>query len=286
VVLTGLTLGASALSIAAAVAGNGATQAVLADRVDGYAQTLDAAHSEALTFSPLILQASATSAGFEVMASQEAGGNLGSGAGEGPRYAEMMSTAAAFDRMSEGLTALEATAAEERAKGDLAIANLREAAATGNQPAFIAATVALGSAVSGLNAIDARPITLAGMVTSDASGEVSMDAQTERFQAEAAVVLAERESVPVPTFAPFSVFDAVRWEAFGAALHGVIVAASVDLLPLLALMIVMLTGADPMLRDAPREKPLRRSGASRNADIREEEADARVGSKPRLVAGE
>lgn len=287
ILLTAMTLGASALSIAAAVAGASATQAVLADRVDGYAESLDAAHREATVFVPLIETAAITSAAYSAMADQEAQGRLGSGSGCGPRCVEMQSFASGYAQAQAGLTELRAAADGFRDRGEAAVAGLRGAAALGDQDAFLRATVALGSAVSDLNGVNAQPIVATtGVVVVDTAQDVALDDQTDAFHAEAEALLAGRELVETPVFVPFSVFDAVRWEAFGAALHGVIVAASVDLLPLLALIVVMLTAKDPLLRDGPRVRQPRPGQIERNEAIRQEEDDARRGSALRVVAGE
>jgi hypothetical protein len=287
VMLTAMTLGASALSIAAAVAGNGATQAVLASRVDAFAETLDEAHRQALTFSPLIETASIASAAYTSMAKQEAEGKLGAKSGCGPRCVEMQSFAATYGQAQVALTALRGEADGYRDTGAAAIVGLRTAAAAGDQQAFMRSTVDLGAAVSDLNGINPTPITsTTGVVVVDTAQDVSLDAQTASFHTQAETLLAARQTVTPPAFVPFSVFDAVRWEAFGAALHGVIVAASVDLLPLLALMIVMLTANEPLLRDAPRMRKRKPTEAERNASIRSEEDEASVGSYLHVVAAE
>ena len=287
VVLTVMTLGASALSIAAAVAGRGATQAVLADRVDGYAESLDEAHRQALTFAPLIETASIASAAYSSMAEQEADGKLGAGSGCGPRCVEMQSFAATYAQAQVALTDLREQADTYRDAGATAVVGLRNAAAAGDQQAFMMSSVDLGAAISELNGINSTPITsTTGVVVVDTAQDVALDDQTAAFHSQADALLTQRQTITPPGFVPFSVFDAVRWEAFGAALHGVIVAASVDILPLLALMIVMLTANEPLLRDAPRMRKPKPTEAERNASVRSEEDDTSTGSHLHVVAAE
>jgi hypothetical protein len=292
-IVTGLTIGASAQAIATMISGDTAVSAMLGDTVDGYARTLDEAHQDATIFKPLILTANKAVAGYRGFAKGEAL------SGMGPKYEEYTSFADDFQRASAALSTTLNEAEALKASGAVAISAMREAAAASDQDAFVAATVALGAAVSGLNGIDVSPIINGtGVVTVDTSEGVNLDTQTEDFQNEARAILADRAQVGMPAFTPVTKGEAVRATAFGASLHGWIVAAVIDLIPMLVLLFSFATAREVLLRESVPAKPyraphdwgrfFRRASAQERADrVRaEEDAVQTAGTRPRIVAGE
>ena len=131
VLLTVLALGASAQSIATAVAGRSALATELTQHVDAFNQALAKAHWKQPRWSSLPRAADAKAVGYDKQAQMEAEGMNGKGSGKGPRYASLKAIADAFRSGSVALQNELDRANEVHARGDDAMSVMREAATKG-----------------------------------------------------------------------------------------------------------------------------------------------------------
>lgn len=248
-IVTVVALGASAQAIATAIAGRSALSAELSAQVDAYNQRLGDAFSQATGWSSVASAAGAKGAGYEKQAETEAAGKNGTGNSCGPRCGSLQDIAASFNTSRDALNALLATAAEQRASGEKAMAMLRDAAARGDQPGFMVGAEGVSQAIAELNAIDPRPIIVntGAVVVSDKGIDLSRD--TQEFYATAEKALADRVTVDSPVFVPMSLGEATRHQVFGSALHGWILAGAIDVLPLLFLILTFAVSREVWLNE-------------------------------------
>ena len=238
--VTAVAIGASAQSIATAISGHAAMSAELAVNVDTYNQKLADAYGEATGWSAVANAALATGTGLELQAEREADGDNGKGAGKGPRYASLMNSAQSFlagaAQLDEKLTG----AAQTRDSGNTALATMRDAAAHADTNAFMRGAEGVVQAIADLNAVDPMPIVnTTGAVVASEKG-IDLTVETQKFYDTAATAMADREQVQAPTFVPFSMGEATRRQMLGAAMHGWILAAAIDILPFVFLIVAFL----------------------------------------------
>jgi hypothetical protein len=249
IVVTAISLGASAQSIATAIAGRAALAAELSAVVDGYNQKLAKAYAEATGWSGIATSAGAKAAGYATQAETESGGSNGYGKGCGPRCASLRDISAAFRTSQQALNGLLKDASDEREKGDADMAAMRDAAARGDQNGFMAATEGVSQTIARLNAIDPRPIIVnTGAVVVSKKG-IDLSKDTADFQATANKALANRQTVASPVFTPMSLGEATRKQILGAAMHGWILASAIDLLPLFFLILAFVLSREVWLNE-------------------------------------
>lgn len=253
--LMSIAVGSSAQAVVTALAGTASISAELTERVTPIAEALDEAKAQA-DVGPLVGSALATAAGYGAMAGQEASGDLGSGSGCGPRCAQMTSFQSSFQRAGEALAAMNEEGKAIAAAGADALVDLRQAAAAGDQTAFLLHAERVATAVSDLRAIDPTTIVqTTGVVTVKGDENLGLDTQTQAWVAEASKWNANREYAAVVIPAPMSLGEAVRAQAFGAAFHAWVAATAIDLLPFLFLLIVLMLSREPLLRDEVTARP-------------------------------
>jgi hypothetical protein len=234
---TAIALGASAQAIATAISGHSALSAELSEQVDGYNATLAEAYADATAWRSIADQAIVIATGLDSRANMESNGSHGTGKGQGPKWASLKEQAGAFSSISSSLHDLLDHAKDLQVKGERQMGLLRDAAAHGDQPGFMAAAGALSTVIDELNAVDPRPIiTSAGVVSTSAKG-IDLSKETSEFQDKAQKAIAERKTVSVPTFRPLSLGEATRRQVLGSASHGWILAGAIDVLPLVFLII-------------------------------------------------
>jgi hypothetical protein len=237
IIVTAVALGASAQSIATAISGRSAMSAELVAQVDGYNKSLATAYSEATRWSAVPNAADVKGAGLESAAEMEASGANGKGAGQGPRYASIMDNAQSFRAGAVRLNDLLTQTGVIRDKGNVALSTMRDAAARGDQSAFMAGAEGVTQAIAELNAVDPKPIVYTIGAAGYAENGIDLSAETQDFYATAEKALADRVQVTPPSFAPLSMGDATRAQILGAAMHGWILAGAIDVLPFVFLTI-------------------------------------------------
>lgn len=281
-IATVVALGASAQAIATAVAGRSALSAELSANVDAYNQRLAEAYAQATVFSSVAAAAGTKGTGYEKQAETEAGGGNATGKGCGPKCSSLKDIAASFFAGKAALDAMLADAAEQRERGEKAMTMLREAAARGDQNAFMQGAEGVSQAIAALNAFDPRPIiNNTGAVVVSAKG-IDLSAETADFNAIAEKALAERVTVDAPVFVPMSLGEATRRQAFGSALHGWILAGAIDVMPLFFLILAFSLSREVWLNEpVEREQP-----THDEKNERDREKVASLMNKPRLVAAE
>jgi len=248
-VVTLISLGASAQAIATAIAGHSALTAELSAQVDEYGQSLAKAFAEATRWRGVQAAANAKAAGFEAQAKSEEGGSHGTGKGCGPKCSSYRDFASSFQNGADALAAMLKDAAEVRDGGDAAMSNLRDAAARGDQNGFMAATEGVAKAIAALNAVDPSPIIAqTGGVTVNGRG-IDLTKETKDFNDMADKSLAKRQFVKAPVFAPMSLGDATRRQMLGAAMHGWILAGAIDLLPFFFLCLAFFLSREVWLNE-------------------------------------
>lgn len=283
--LTGVALGASAQAIATAISGRSALAAELGLRIDDYSRALADAYAEATGWRSVASTANAKATGFEMQAETESGGGNGTGKGCGPRCSSLRDIAAAFRASQNAMDALLASADEDRKRGEIAMTAMRDAAARGDQDAFVAAASDVTAIIARLNVVDPRPIIEhTGAVTVSDKG-INLTTETEEFHAEAEKALAERKKIEGPVFMPISRGEATRSQMFGSALHGWVLAGAIDVLPLIFLALTFVLSREVWLQERIERRKLTDSG--RNRRDRERAADLTNGSNVvRMKAGE
>lgn len=282
-IVTVVALGASAQAIATAIAGRSALSAELSAQVDGYNQKLGDAYTEATRFSSVASAAGAKGTGYEKQAETEAGGGNATGKGCGPKCSSLKDIASSFFAGKTALDAMLAEAAEERDAGEQAMVMLRDAAARGDQQAFMTGAEGVSQAIAAMNAIDPRPIinNIGAVVVSDKGIDLTRD--TQEFYATAEKALAERVAIDSPVFVPMSLGEATRKQVLGSALHGWILAGAIDVLPLLFLILTFAASREVWLNeDIERAAPTHEE----KDDADRERLRSMMGGKPRLVAAE
>lgn len=247
--VTALALAASAQGIAQGVAGHAAVIRELENRIEGYSKALDEAFVKGTAWNPLASAALSIDAGYRLLAQTEQAGQHDTGKGCGPRCAKYQEFAGAFHSAYERLTVLLDDAKVMRATGNGAITTLQQAAADGDQNAFMVGTTDVNRAITDLNGIDPRPIINVTGVTNVDPGSLKMedDRPTKEFQALAKKLLDERQYVVKPTFAPISLGEATRSQMFGSAAHGWILAGAIDVMPFFFLIAVFLMSREPWM---------------------------------------
>lgn len=274
--LTGVAIGASAQAVVVSMAGQSALSAELVARVEPISAALATAAAQS-DLSPLIGSASSTAAGYRGMAAQEAAGAFGR-AGEGPRYATLTMAAENFDAAQQSLLALDAEADTIRDRGDAAVAALRNAAALGDQAAFLNAAQDVSAAVTDLQSLDPSVVVqTTGIVRVTGDDIEGLDAPTQSWVTQAQAWSDLRQPVTVPIPAPLSLGEAVRAQASGAALHAWIAASAIDLLPLIALLMIVSLRSEPLMRDRIHRGEDTRIGEREDA-LRSREAAVAAGS--------
>jgi hypothetical protein len=187
VAVTAIAVLASAQGIAQGVAGHAALVRELENRIEGYSKALDDAFVKGTAWSPLASAAFTKEAGFIKLAELEQAGEHNTGKGCGPLCS--------FDKQVAD--------------------SLQEAAAEGDQKAFMIGGNEVNRAITDLNGIDPRAIidvTGAVRVNQGPNGVVQMedDGPTKDFEAMANKLLAERQFVAPQTFTPISLGEATR----------------------------------------------------------------------------
>lgn len=233
ITLTAITIGASAQAIATAVSGRAALSAELSERVDAYGRALAEAYTQATGWKGVADSANVIATGLSKQAETERGGGNGTGKGCGPRCSLMQDAASAFEAGAIRLHAMLDDAAAIRESGDQHMSDLRLAASRGDQNAFMAAAEAVNQIVAKLNAIDPRPIIDTTGIVLVSEKSLNLSGETEQFRQKAATALADRHSVDTPVFTPISLGEATRRQFLGSAMQGWILAAVIDLLPLM-----------------------------------------------------
>lgn len=276
IALTSVAIGASAQAVVVSMAGTSALSAELVARVEPISAALAQASAQA-DLAALIGSASSTAAGYRAMAAQEAEGAFGQ-SGEGPRFAVLTLAADGFDTAQRALIALDAEADELRGQGEVAVTALRGSAAAGDQKGFMTAAQQVSSVVMALQALDPGVIVqTTGIVRVQGNAVAGLDAATQQWVTQADAWADERTEVSVPVPAVISLGEAVRSQAFGAALHAWIAAAAIDLLPLIALLMILSLRSEPLMRDRVRTS-VRREVGVREDDLRSREAAVAAGS--------
>jgi hypothetical protein len=276
IALTAVAIGASAQAVVVSMAGQSALSAELVERVEPISAALATAAAQS-DLSPLIGSASSTAAGYRGMAAQEAAGAFGR-AGEGPRYATLTMAAQNFDAAQQSLVALDAEADAIRARGETAITSLRAGAALGDQTTFLNAAQEVSAAVTELQSLDPSVVVqTTGIVRIQGDDIAGLDAPTQSWvtQAQAWADLHAPITVPIP--APISLGEAVRAQASGAALHAWIAAGAIDILPLIALLMILSLRGEPLMRDRIQRSEEPRIGEREDA-LRSREAAVAAGS--------
>jgi hypothetical protein len=187
----------------------------LENRIEGYSKALDDAFVKGTAWSPLASAALTKEAGFIKLAELEQAGEHNTGKGCGPLCSFDKQVADSFHNAYERLTALLADAKAMRAAGNAGLTTLQEAAAEGDQKAFMIGGNEVNRAITDLNGIDPRAIidvTGAVRVNQGRNGVVQMedDGPTKDFEAMANKLLAERQFVAPQTFTPISLGEATR----------------------------------------------------------------------------
>lgn len=271
IVFTAIALGASAQAIATAISGKAAMSAELSAQVDEHSKALAEAYAEATSWRSIAEAAQVLSVGFKGRAEMEAGGNHGTGKGEGPKWSSLMEASKSFGNGAAALNALLVDAKEEQALGDVQLGLLRDAAVHGDQPAFIAAAGELGSIITKLNAVDPLPIVEStGMVTFSEKG-IDLSAETAKWESEARQIVTERDLVEVPVFKPTSPAEATRAQVLGVALHGWILAGAIDIIPLFLLIVAFMLSKEVYMQEVI--PTARLTAAGKNERDREALAD-------------
>ncbi|MCF1708694.1 hypothetical protein L0V05_07675 [Tabrizicola sp. J26] len=274
--LTAVAIGASAQAVVVTMAGRSALSAELIERVEPISDALATASAQS-DLSPLIGSAASIAAGYRAMAGQEAKGAFGK-SGEGPRFATLTLAAEGFDTAQQTLTALDAKSGEIHARGLNAIAALRAAAAMGDQAAFLTAAQDVAAAVTDLQSLDPSVVVqTTGIVRVDGETIAGLDAPTQGWVSQAQAWSDNHASVSVPIPAPISLGEAVRAQAFGAALHAWIAAGAIDMLPLIALLLIVSLRAEPLMRDRI-QPPEEAEIGEREAALRNRESAVAAGS--------
>ncbi len=154
-----------------------------------------------------------------------------------------------FGSGANTMNAMLADAKDQQSRGDTYMQELRDAAARGDQTAFMDATGEIGSTIAKLNAVDPKPIIAnTGMVTASEKG-IDLTGDTAAFAAKGEKALADRQIVEVPLFTPLSLGEATRHQAFGAAAHGWILAGAIDVLPLFFLILAFALSREVWLNE-------------------------------------
>lgn len=279
--LTVTAIGASAQAIATAISGRSSVSAELSERIDSYGKALAEAYNQATGFRGVQVQAMVIAAGLRGQADTEAGGANGTGKGQGPRWAEIIDTANSFEAGAKALQDLLDAAAAMRDKGNEALGRLRTAAAISDQQAFMAAAEDVAQQIAKLNGIDPKPIiSSTGAVVVSAKGIQGLTEETAEFNRKADVALASRVAVDAPVFTPISVGEATRRQVFGTALHGWVIAAAIDVLPLLLLSIAFVLSREVWMHQDEEHHTLTSRG--RNDRDRRVVADLHNGNVTRL----
>lgn len=278
-------LGASASNMAAAISGQAAVRAELAERVDAYATAVTSASVEARRFQPLVDVTAAAAASMDGKADLEAKGLNGAGHGCGPRCETYKGAASSFATTSGQLQDLLKQVEELRASGMASVGALRVAAVSADQMAFAEAAQGAAAAIDDLNAIDHMPIVAATGMVQVTDLASTLTPETAGLQDRASELQSERAQVTAPVFLPFSVGEATRAQMGGAALQAWIAAGVIDVLPFVFLLLILLTAREPLMRgDIFKREKVRIDEAERSAQIRSDEEN--IARKPYLAAGE
>ncbi len=248
--VTVVALGASAQAIATALAGHSALSAELSEQVDGFNNALSEAHSEATSWRGVAESATVLASGFQGRAEMEGNGSHGTGKGQGPKWASLKESAEAFTTGAQSLNALLASAKDMQVNGQRQLDLLRDAAARGDQSAFMAAAGAVSSLVDELNAVDPKPIIAnTGMVSFSDNG-INLTKETADWEAKAVKALADRQTVRAPLFRPLPLGEATRRQAFSAAAHAWILAGAIDVMPLLFFFVAFLMSREVWMNES------------------------------------
>jgi hypothetical protein len=285
VALTAVALGASAQAIATAVAGRSALAAELSALVDSYDKSLAEAYTQAIGFRGVADAANVIATGLRAQTETETAGSNGTGKGCGPRCASLKDAASSFGNGAASMQAMLDDATGERDRGNAAMADLRTAAATGDQQEFMTAAGSVAQIISKLNAVDPKPIIdSTGMVVGSDKG-IDLSPETAEFRDKAAKALADRSTVDAPIFMPMSLGEATRKQVLGSALHGWILAGAIDVLPLLFLALVFVLSREVWMNETVQNRKL--TPAGRNERDRQKVADLANGNVVRMpVAAE
>ncbi len=282
--ITAVALGASAQAIATAVAGRSALSAELSLLIDGYGKSLNEAYGQATNWRGVADAANVLATGLNAQSETETSGNNGTGKGCGPRCASLTDAAASFKNGAASLQGMLDNATSERDAAAKGLGDLRAAAASGDQHAFMAAAETVAQGVAKLNAIDPRPIIdTTGMVVASKNG-IDLSTETAEFRAKADKALTDRKTVSTPVFLPMSLGQATRKQAFGSALHGWILAGAIDVLPLLFLALIFILSREVWLHENVQRSSLTPTG--RNQRDRRRIADMTNGNVVQMVAAE
>jgi hypothetical protein len=268
-VVTALALSYSAQGIAQAVSGHAALVRELENRIAGYSTALDEAYVKGTAWSPIIDVALQTASAYDYLMKDEQAGQHGTGKGCGSLCAQDKEFADNFHTGYDRLSDLLNNAKAMRDTGNAALVSLQDAAADGDQKAFLVAGGEVTRAVTDLNGIDPRAIiTMTGVinVVRDPSGKlasVSLDGPTKAFHATADKLLGERQFVTPPTFTLISLGEATRAQMFGSALHGWLLAAGIDVMPFIFFFCGFLISREPWMNQMiTREKQTREDKAA------------------------
>jgi hypothetical protein len=281
IVMTGVALGASAQAIATAVAGRSALATELSLLVDSYGKALAEAYGQATGWRGVADAANVLAHGLSAQAETETTGGNGTGKGCGPRCSSLKDASASFGQAAAALQGMLDEATQERDAGENALGDLRIAAATGDQAAFMAAAESVSQTIGKLNAVDPKPIIdNTGMVVGSAKG-INLSQETSDFRDKANAALAGRHAVEAPVFLPMSLGEATRKQALGSALHGWILAGAIDVLPLMFLALIFVMSREVWLQENVERRSLTPEG--RNARDRQALADLQQGNGNNVV---
>lgn len=266
VVLVAIALGTSGWALATAIGGKQALSAYQVRALSEHETALTEAHSRALAQNDLVDTVRQNATATRLLGREEAR------TGEGPLFRSYERTASNLDTAAADMESKVSGAAAIYEDGRAAVAQANES--LGNAEGFRMALADIAMAIRDLNAIDVSDDILSiGMVGLNDKGlpELSGLTQDLRNAAESS----ETEPVEVPSYVSATRAEATLSERPAGAW---IAAAAIDTAPLLMLLMVILLGREPLLRE---ERQARRHVTE--DDIREQEA--RIDG-PRLVAGE
>jgi hypothetical protein len=272
IVVTGISLGASAQAIATAIAGRAALAAELSLKVEDYSTSLNEAYARATSWRAAADAANVLAVGLEGRAETEGGGGNGTGKGCGPKCSSMKDAAGSFRAGSDRLQALLDEATDVKKRGEAALGELRIAAAAGDQNTFMGAVETVAQAITLLNAVDPKPVVdNVGMVQFSSKG-IDLSAETSDFRSKANAALANRpEMAKAPVFISMTLGEATRKQIIGSALHGWLMASTIDVLPLLFMLIGFIISREVWLNEEIERHSL--TPAGRNDRDRKKVAD-------------
>jgi hypothetical protein len=247
--LAAIALGASGWTLATAIGGSAAQGIYHQQALQQHEAALVIAYERVQAQQAIVEQLALTATAYTGFAESEERGDFGA-PGCGPACRDYQRVGANMQSLGRDLRGVLDDAKETFELGQQAVAIGRSAISADDPETFGIAMAAIASAVSELNAVDVSTrATGGGMVEwEQANGgptAANRDNLTEAVHdvAEAAVL----DPVPVPVFAPMTRGEAVityRDRVPGAW----IVAAAVDLSPLVLLLLVMAYAREPLLR--------------------------------------